>query len=238
MAIVQYTAAVNQLRGKLNGSTFNKSKTAYTLQRKQSQVKRARGLQGLARQHFQRAQREWKNTTAGQKGSWQSTAANNPATDRFGQQVILSGYNQFIKANIFRYSIGLPTLFTGYASAAPVFSDFADYNIYDYELDETSGTWYIDVGYWMQNDIPGTEFGILVDVSLPYSRGITSYQGRYVFVGGSSSMQTTLQHAQRVLSSEYGIPRDGMYYNVRFRVVHLLSGAVVYSEVFQREYFL
>lgn len=49
MAIIQYTAVVNQIRGKLNGSVFNKTKTGYTLQRKQQQSKGDRGFQSEIR---------------------------------------------------------------------------------------------------------------------------------------------------------------------------------------------
>lgn len=231
MAIVQYTAAVNQLRGKLNGSVFNKARTSFTLQRKQSQVKRPRGLQGRARQFFQRAQREWKNTSSGQKGSWQSTAASNPVLDRFGQQVVLSGYNQFIKANIQRYFLGLPTLFTGYAAAAPPLASTSDFDIVTYEVDPATGRVFVQVDYRFGPAVAGTEFGVYVDIGLPYSTGITNYQGRFIFVGGGTVITEDDTRVELLLPPTYGIPHTGMLYDIRIRAVHLTSGAQVYESI-------
>lgn len=110
MAIVQYTAIVQQLRGKLNGSVFNRSRTAYTLGGKQNPPKGMTIAQGNHRVRFGEIQRLWRTLTPIFKQSWEQTAATYPVRDRFGQLVHISGYNWFIRANILRSTVNLPAV--------------------------------------------------------------------------------------------------------------------------------
>lgn len=97
MAVVQYSALVTQLRGKLGGSQFNKGHAGYTLQRKSTPTIRHTPAQLAQRQRVATAQRLWKTESDIRQQEAAQAAASNPTADRFGQQVVLSGYNQYIK---------------------------------------------------------------------------------------------------------------------------------------------
>lgn len=128
MAIVQYTAIVNQLRGKLNGSVFNKSKNAFTLGSKQQPRKGATISQNRIRNSFGQIQRTWRTLTPSQQQSWSAVASSHPVRDRFGELVFISGYNWFIRANMFRLQSLDTILLTPNESAVSTYV-FQDYLI-------------------------------------------------------------------------------------------------------------
>lgn len=102
MAVIQYSALVTQLRGKLGGSQFNKGHAGYTLQRKSAPTIRQTRAQLTRRAIVSRVQRAWKEESAQRKNEAAQAAQSNPVFNRLGQQVVLSGYNHYVKMMIWR----------------------------------------------------------------------------------------------------------------------------------------
>lgn len=111
MAVIQYSALVTQLRGKLGGSQFNKGHAGYTLQRKSTPTIRQTVGQIRQRQMLALAQRSWKNESQQRQNEASAVAASNPVSNRFGQQVFLSGYNQYIKTMLYRFRVSWPSIY-------------------------------------------------------------------------------------------------------------------------------
>lgn len=231
MAIVQYTGAVNQIRGKLNGSVFNKSRTVFTLQRKQQNPRRNVGFSSEPRNIFSNAQRTWKALTGTQRTQWGLAAANNPSRNRFGDLVALSGYNQYIKAFMFATYAEQSPPTTPDTSPAPA----PEVDAWD------RGDNYWTVGFQGQpvinfedmillrlNDDPG--FYGIVDVGLPISDGVTVYYGRYTFVGSFEATDNVEVDMSQNLGSRYPFPKQEQPYDVRLRIVYVPNGSVVYEQ--------
>lgn len=232
MAVVQYTGIVNQIRGKVNGSVFNKSRNAFTLQRKQQQTKGSKGSQSEIRNVFSNVQRQWKLATDNEKADWQLAAENNPTRDRFGNQTILSGYNQYIKANILRwyaFDVISPVVDPSTAPASAI-SNFVLSGLSF--VRNTDGT--VTCGYEFDFDATNTTSGIgwLADISLPVGRGVTTYYGRYVFIAGGEAGITNAINGSVVLSNKYPVPLSGQVIRLRLRLFYIDNGSIV-SEDFQ-----
>lgn len=227
MAVVQYTGIVNQVRGKLNGSVFNKARNANTLQRKQQQTAGAKGFQSEIRNVFSDVQRQWKEATPQEKNDWQEAANNNPSRDRFGNPTILSGYNQYIKANIFRwyaFNFIAPLVDPLPAPSATVF----DFFIQSLAFTATAaGRVSLDYNFIFQStDISGN-FLFLVDISLPVSRGVTTYYKRFSFVVGGTVQTINSLVGTVDMGTKYPIPRGSQRVIARLRAIYSLNGAVV-----------
>ena len=108
MAVIQYSALLTQLRGKLGGSQFNKGHNSYSLQRKSQPVIRQTILQMQQRQRVATVQRSWKNESGTRQAESSQASTSNPTTDRFGQQVVLSGYQYYVKMMVYRLIGGYP----------------------------------------------------------------------------------------------------------------------------------
>lgn len=97
MAVIQYSALLTQLRGKLGGSQFNKGHSSYSLQRKSNPTIRQTPAQIRQRQIIGVVQREWKTEPQVRRAQAAAAAQSNPVFNRLGQQVVLSGYNHYVK---------------------------------------------------------------------------------------------------------------------------------------------
>lgn len=236
MAIVQYSAIVTQLRGKLGGSVFNKSKNAFTLQKKQQQPKGARGFQSEVRNFFSRFQRTWKTITPSQRTQWGVAASNNPSRDRFGNQTVLSGYNQYVKANMLAEYAGVTAPATPYTSPAPPFdvSGIA-LNQNSFSLNSL-GEPQIQSSYNVDWDTNSADYAFIIDISIPVSAGVTAYHGRYTHVVGRACATLPSGIITVGLGTRYPLPQVGQIIYQRGRVIHVASGAVVFQEI-NRLYF-
>lgn len=236
MAVVQYTGIVNQVRGKLNGSVFNKSRNAFTMQSKQQQTKGSKGSQAEIRNVFSTIQRTWQTTTPSERIDWQLAADNNPVLDRFGNQTILSGYNQFIKANIVRwYAVDVITTFVSPETAPAVtVSNFVLSNVSFTR--NTDGTVLCEFEYSFDTDSITGIFIYNADVSLPLNRGVTTYYGRYVWVDGGTATTVNTRVGSVVLSEKYPIPQAGQRVQLRLRLYYINNGAQVFEDVQEISY--
>lgn len=230
MAVVQYTGIVNQIRGKVNGSVFNKSRNAFTLQRKQQQTKGSKGSQSEIRNVFSDVQRRWKLATDNERADWQLAAENNPTRDRFGNQTILSGYNQYIKANITRwYAVDAfgPDVEPSTAPAVAVSSLILSGLSF---TRNTDGTVTCDYEFSWNSDNNTNLFLYIADVSLPVGRGVTTYYGRYVFINGGFNTATNTISGSVVLSSKYPVPVSQQKVILRLRLFYFGNGAQVFED--------
>lgn len=231
MAIIQYTGAVNQIRGKLNGSVFNKSRTVFTLQRKQQNPRRVVGFSSEPRNIFANAQRTWKALTNTQRTQWGLAAANNPSRNRFGDLVALSGYNQYIKAFMFaEYAEQSPppTPDTSPAPAPEVdYWDWAD-NYWTTGFQGQPVINFDDMVLGRLNDDAG--FYGIVDVGLPISEGVTVYYGRFSFVGAFEATDDVTVSFSQSLGARFPFPKEQQPYQVRLRIVYVPNGSVVYEQ--------
>lgn len=183
MAVVQYTGIVNQLRGKLNGSVFNKGRNSFTLQRKQQPPVGARGNQQSIRTRYSEVQRSWSELTVAQQNAWASCAQNNPATDRFGAPTILSGYNQYIKGQLYRLSVDLPLSPVATTGTVPSVSansaEFSELSIVSNQFGESIISGHV-IG---SGGAASSQFRILCEISLPVSTGVTVYHRNFRRIG-------------------------------------------------------
>lgn len=229
MAVIQYTGIVNQIRGKLNGSVFNKSRSVNTLQRKQQQSKGVRGNQSVVRGRFNDVQRSWKNLPPLAQQAWQLVAQNNPDRDRFGELVVLSGYNKYIQCR-------MNTLYNGSSISTPPPTDPANpLDVIASSVNSLSinpqpdGTVLAVANVTLTLAAPRS-YGLGVAISMPISSGVTAYHGRFVSVGGltvsgSLSGATVTDN----IGGYYPEPQTGQKVIVRLQAVNPGNGVVIYT---------
>lgn len=241
MAIIQYTALVNQIRGKLNGSVFNRSRNANTLQSKQMPPKRLSSLQSRHRAVFSSVQRSWKTLSSPNHAAASLAAANNPTVDRFGNEVVLSGYNHWVKANLIRRQAGLEILDQLITSPAPpIYADFIDSTI----VWEESGDGLYDVSIGADMDLTGqsnVSWVIMGYISFPTSPGVTNYNGRW-FYSGSQSFNKSAADPMNIefatnheMSAVWPAPSGDEIVLGRFDIWQMHRGAKAFSVILPLE---
>lgn len=238
MAIIQYTAIVNQIRGKLNGSVFNKSRNGYTLQRKQQPTHKQSSLQSRRRSVFAQAQRRWKELTPLQQNGAQVSSNSNPTKDRFGQQVRLAGYNHFVKANI----ISLLHNQQFIDDLKPDPADPYNYVFMDATISITQfGDGIRFTGQSVDIDIADENtqgITFFIYASKPISNGVTSYGGRW-YLGSSFHINknsgliglNTINFPDS-LTQNYPVFESGQRVLIKLDAWNMVRGALVNSQIF------
>ena len=182
MAVIRYTGLVSEIRGRLNGSVLNSSKTVFTIGNSPLPSHTVSEERSLSKARFQKVQERWKLESEGDKASWAVLAANVPNRNRFGEEVILSGYNKYMEASL--NAAALNTFISKPINTSPL----APPNFS--ELVAVSAN-YVEVGpgefsFSVTVSIIGGDSSqkrIVAEVSKPISAGVTSFQGQYRLVG-------------------------------------------------------
>lgn len=228
MAVVQYTAVVNQVRGKLNGSVFNKARNANTLQRKQQQPQGQRGNQVEVRSEFNSAQRSWKLLSSSTKSAWALVAANNPDRDRFGDQVILSGYNKYLQARMNTAYNGSAVSNPPPTASEPPLSVTLDQSSVPTFTVQSDGS--IEAALLVNLQWTGRPvIGVGVAISLPVSTGVTRYHGRYVSLGSvTTTGNLSAVSFSKNLGQLFPVPQVGQKIMARITVVSQGNGVVIW----------
>lgn len=233
MAIVQYTAIVQQLRGKLNGSVFNKTKNGYTLQGKQMPSSQQSALQLRRRASFSAIQRTWKQLTPSERSIASLAAQNNPTRDRFGNEVVLSGYNHFVKANLMILLTGAPLRPALASASANAFSVGFDSAFTEFTQD-IQGNVMVSTGASLNGLLASANtLGAICYISFPHSRGVSNYTGRWFFVGsvtrpiGGFPIGAYDLDFESLLGINYPVPESPQQILIRIDFWSLGNGALV-----------
>lgn len=116
MASIQYSALVTDIKGKIQGSVFQKGSTRNIIRNKGATMRKSQPSQQLVHQKLQDLRREWSLRSLAEKSSWNAFAATYQRTDKFGTLRSISGYNFFVSINSNRLQLGLTVL-----ASAPVY---------------------------------------------------------------------------------------------------------------------
>jgi hypothetical protein len=100
MAKVQPSAMVGDARGKIGGHVHTKNRFGMVVRKKVSPVQPRSGPQRVVRSGFTQASKDWTALlTNSQRAAWDSFARNNPVKDVFGNTVILTGHQMYVRLN-------------------------------------------------------------------------------------------------------------------------------------------
>ena len=93
------------MAGSLNGSSVRRSRYGLVLQQKASGLQSNTTSLGVRRSVFASIAYAWGLLDPSEKAQWQTYSDENPQTDRFGNPIILSGYNYFVKIQNFLHTV-------------------------------------------------------------------------------------------------------------------------------------
>lgn len=99
MAKVKFTAAVADMRNKMNGSVFSKNRGGSYLRTKVSPVQPRTSYQQAQKANLAARSSNWRALTAAQRATWNAGCTQFPYTDVFGDVKFLSGQQLYVKLN-------------------------------------------------------------------------------------------------------------------------------------------
>lgn len=97
---------LGEIKGSIGGNTFQGSRYGQVIRQRTIPVDPATPRQAELRQHMADANVEWKGFVQGIRNNWAVYAANTPWTNKFGDEVFLTGRLQFIRSAVFNLAAG------------------------------------------------------------------------------------------------------------------------------------
>lgn len=110
MATIQFSALVNQIRGKFNGSQFSVNRAGALLQVKATQRVAPTARQSQSRSVFSFVARHWNTLSAIDKDLNNQAVEDYPYTDKYGNRRVYTGYALLLRSNLNRNTLGLPLI--------------------------------------------------------------------------------------------------------------------------------
>lgn len=107
MAVVKYSALLDELRGKLNGTVFSKFHNGYNSYKKGQPKRFGSQAQQLQRQSLSIAAKYWKNASQLLRDRYSAKAAVYPVRNRFGELVNLPSFQYYMLISRLRQITGL-----------------------------------------------------------------------------------------------------------------------------------
>jgi len=173
MALIKFGGGVIDARGSIGGNVFSRNRYGNYMRARTTPVNPQSSRQSAIRAIVASIAVIWNGTlTAVQRAAWGVFASNVPSTNKLGEVINLSGFNQFVKSNTVKLNAGLaslavaPTIFT-LPGEDPDFSATVD-----------AGTGKVSVVFdatrdWADEDTGGlvVQVGIPVNPSIEYFNG-------------------------------------------------------------------
>lgn len=191
MASIKFTGLVLGIRGSIAGSTFQGSKTGFTVKSKQAyKITVPKYTQGAAlftyKNVYQYTSQFWRKLTEVERETWITAASSFPAINKWGDTYTPSGYQLYISFTVNLLLIGLypPT-------TAPTPYSFSEFSFVS--VDDITTT-LMQLNLSMSTD---TQVVIEVRASTCISRGSRSPRGGLKFInyysGSSGSLPNIIE---------------------------------------------
>ena len=135
MARVQYGAIITDIKGSIGGITFQANSASKIARLRSTRRKQNTQLQNNKVSDFQATFPDWASMTQVEKDAWNTFAAANNKTNKWGEVKVLNGFNWFQSVNLYLEIVGesfittppvweSPLAVPNYTVAA-VFNDFS-----------------------------------------------------------------------------------------------------------------
>lgn len=112
MAKIKYSALVTGMRNKLNGSVASRNRYGDYWRNKTTPVNPRSNFQQNVRAMMAANSRTWRSLPPEARASWNNAAPSRPFTDIWGDKLIYSGFNLFMKVNQMLLNYGLAVMAT------------------------------------------------------------------------------------------------------------------------------
>lgn len=187
MAVLNMGVIVTDIRGKLNGNQFNKTRSGNILQRKCNQKKGGSAEQSYKRATFSTFARYWRTLSDGDRAANNANTSSYPVLDRFGNTKFLSGFQLLLRSNVNLATIGSSPI--DVVPGTP--PDGAGIVVTSMTIEVSAGV--ATVAEFLTTDLSGDWMNkiMVLYVSPGVSPGITNYNGRFNYMYQAAPDETT-----------------------------------------------
>lgn len=220
MAKIKYSALVQEMRNKLNGSVLSKNRYGNYVRNKTTPVNPQTRFQQNQRSRLSAVSQAWAGLTAAARSGFAALANEHPFTDIFGDQQTLDGKAMFSKLSLNRLSAGLTVL-----SDPPVLKGVPYLEIQSAMAHFEEGEWYEVSATIAEATIP-TGYTAVVQATEPLPATINFVKNRYREIGTATATSGVV-NITSLYTERFGAPSpsdDGKRVHVRIFLVDNATG--------------
>jgi len=191
MALVVTGAGIANISGSIGGTTFARNKSGAYIRNRTVPVNPNTVRQSDIRANMSNVSRKWSDSaSAAQRLAWEVFAQNMPQSNRVGQQITLSGFNQFVKSNVAGSNAGL----IPYLDAPATFvlpGEDPSLSAAGSEATQNIAITFDDTFEWLDLD----NAAMIIQVGIPQNPSVTFFNGPWrhagIIAGNLASPPTT-----------------------------------------------
>jgi len=214
MASVKLGGGVVEIRGSIAGNTFSRNRYGAYMRARISPVNPNSEKQSRVRGIMSVVSKDWFDTlTAEQREAWIQFAANMPVTNRLGEVINLSGFNQYVASNQAALNAGLPAIAAGPTTYIKPGVDVTSVATGSESTQEVSVV-FDDTRDWVDED----GAGMIVQVGLPQNASIEFFNGPWRHAGVIEGDSVAAPTTPAAIASPFVITEDQKLF-VRTRII-------------------
>lgn len=189
--LVKFGGMIVDGRGSIAGNTYSRNRSGPYVRARTTPVNPKSARQSAIRAIIASVAAAWSDTlTTVQRAAWAVFAAAVPATNKLGETIFLSGFNQFVKTNVAAINGGNPQL-----AVAPIVMELPGEDT-DFAATIDAGTGLISIVFDDARDWLDEDLGLMiVEMGLPKTAGTGFFDGPWrhagVIAGDSVAPPTT-----------------------------------------------
>ena len=118
MAIVKFTAIVDEIRGSIGGTTFQRNAYGWSIKRKPNIIRPNTLRQQVSKTSFGSITRYWSTLSQVNRDSWDTYASTYPIPSIKNPSVDITGFNYFVKYHLIKFTTGSRSFLDNATAAA------------------------------------------------------------------------------------------------------------------------
>jgi hypothetical protein len=118
MAVVKYGSIITQLKGKLDGHVFQRCGQSLSIRSISARKLTSSVAKSVSKKKMGFVASSWRSISASQKAAWSAAAPTYPTLDKYGNRIVLTGFQLFVFINK-RYSLISPSYVSTASNYAP-----------------------------------------------------------------------------------------------------------------------
>jgi hypothetical protein len=173
MALFKLGGIVVDARGSLGGLTFSRNKSGAYGRARVKPINPNTPRQTAIKSIMAFISQLWRSgTSVAERAEWAVFASNVPATNKLGESINLSGYNQFVKSNMVAKNAGLPEILNGPVLFTLPGTD-PSYDVVPSEATQDLAITFDDTADWVGED----GAALIVEMGIPQDESIAFFNG-------------------------------------------------------------
>jgi len=219
MGKVLFGNGVAQIRGSIAGNTYSRNRGGSYIRNRVTPINPASARQESVRENLSALSKDWgAQLTEAQRDAWTAFAAEWPVTDVFGQTVVLTGEQMYVRLGVRATQAGLPVL-----AAAPL-----DQNVDT--LLTLSGAFDVGVGSLAEATFTPTPLGagqrLQLFATAPMPPGINFVKNRLRLLQTFAAATASPADFEAAYLARFGSPLEDQKVVIECRVINGANMAV------------